>query len=111
MSVRADHYEEGTLVRARPPHPYDTAWRTIGTVVWSADARLVWGGDGYADAGSVSFVVDPSWVVRGWPPRFHAGPCADGREPDEGSDDDAADLAAHRYERALGERLARRGCA
>lgn len=68
MSVRADHYEEGTIVRARPPHPYDPAWRTLGTVVWSPDARLVWGGDGLADAGSVVVEVDPSWVVRGFAP-------------------------------------------
>lgn len=98
MSVRADHYEEGSIVRARPPHPYDPAWRTIGTVVLSSYARLVWGGDGLADAGTVSVEVDPRWIVRAFEaPRWPA--CFTDREPDEPDIYDGPTPGPHLYPR------------
>ena len=62
MTLLANHYEEGVVVRARPPHPYDTRWRIIGRVMLREDAVHGFF-DGEVEQGATRVEIDSRWVV------------------------------------------------
>lgn len=64
--IRADHYPEGTIVRVRPPHPYDTRWRIVGTVCLDGRGDHAFYG-GEAPDGSKTAEVEAHWLVATGP--------------------------------------------
>jgi hypothetical protein len=107
--IRADEHEEGTVIRVRPGHPYDTRWRIVGRVDLDDQGRPALFG-GVAPDGSRTFDEPAGWVVATDEPR----PSAEQSrllDPEPSNDDIDPEAEADRYERGLEARMARRGWA
>lgn len=66
--IRADHYAEGTTVRIRPGHPYDTRWRIVGTVCLDGRGDLAFYGGEEPDGSKTAEVAAHWQVAEGEPP-------------------------------------------